>query len=170
MAEEGIFTLKEKVCLESGVINTIVAMYQVALSKVLGSGSKALTQLILREATEIADKMFEEINLDISKIGDPEKTIPEILRMFEIAEKVTVEKSPTSDMYVVKIYDSVFKPVAMLLSKKNIEFTLSPEAFIVAYILSKALKEKNPKAKITFKAEQMKSPENPLILKIFIRH
>ncbi len=173
MSKEGKFSLTDKIEFPTGTLNTIIAMYQIALSKALGSGSAALTQLILREATKLADEMLGEISFESGSLEELDKTIPELLKILGISDKVEVEKPSNGDQagktYVVKIYDSVFKPVALLLAKKGIKFTLSPESFIVAYIVQKVVRKTNPKAKVRIDVEPMKSADEPLVVKVTIR-
>ncbi len=165
--------MTKEICLPSGVLNAIIAMYQVALSKALGSGSAALTQLILREATELADEMLGEISFDTGSLEQLDKTIFDLLHTLKIADRIEVEKPSNGDkagsVYIVKIYDSIFKPVALLLGRKNIKFTLCPEAFMIAYIIQKVVKKTNPKAKVRINVEPMKSPDEPLVVEVSIR-
>ena len=173
MSREGRFTLTEKIEIPSGILNTIIAMYQIALSKALGSGSAALTQLILREATKLADEMLGEIEFEAGELESIDETIKKLFTELGISNKVEVEKPSNGDkagkMYVIKIYDSIFKPVAILLAKKGIKFTLSPESFIAAYIIQKVVQKTNPSAKVRINIEPMKSPEEPLVIKVMIR-
>ena len=173
MASEGRFDLSDKKEIPTGTINAIIAMYQLALSKALGSGSAALTQLILRDATSIADEMLKDLGVELGEIEDLEKDIPKVFKLVGISEKVEVEvpedKSSSGSVYVIKVYDSIFKPVALLLQKKGIKFTLSPESFIAAYVVRKALRKKNAKANVRIQVEPMKSPEEPLVIKIIVR-
>ncbi len=173
MASEGRFDLSDKREIPTGTINTIVAMYQLALSKALGTGSAALTQLILRDATEIADEMLKNLGIELGDIGNLEKDIPKIFKLMGISSKVEVEvpKDATAvgSTYVIKVYDSIFKPVALLLQKRGIKFTLSPESFIAAYVIRKALRKRDIKANVRIQVEPMKSPKEPLVIKIIIR-
>ncbi len=173
MASEGRFDLADMKNIPTGAINAIVAMYQLALSKVLGSGSAALTQLILRDATEIADDMLKNLGVEIGDVGDIKSDIPKVFKLMGISERVEVdipkEAASSGSVYVVKIYDSVFKPVALLLAKKGIAYTLSPESFIAAYVVRKAVRKQNAKANVRISVEPMKSPDEPLIIRITIR-
>ncbi len=173
MASEGRFDLSDKKEIPTGTINAIIAMYQLALSKVLGSGSAALTQLILREVTKIADEMLKDLGVELGDVEDLEKDIPKIFKLTGVSEKVEVEvsgdKASSGSVYTIKVYDSVFKPVALLLQRKGIKFTLSPESFIAAYVIRKVLRKKNAKANVRIQVEPMKSPEEPLIIKVIVR-
>ncbi len=173
MAIEGRFDLEEKKEISTGILNMIIAMYQLALSKTLGSGSAALTQLILRDATELADEMLKEANIELGDVEDLASDIPKFFKLIGISDKVEVEvpkdKTAAGSVYLIKVYDSLFKPVALLLNKRGIKFTLSPEAFIAAYIVRKALRKINPKANVRISVEPLKSPDEPLVIKVIIR-
>jgi len=174
MAKAGVFDLSDKANIPTGTVNAIVAMYQLALSKALGSGSAALTQLILRDVTEIADEMFKQLGIEIGdSVEDITEDIKKAFKLMGISENVEVEVPEKAEekgsVYVVKVYDSIFKPVAILLGKKGIKFTLSPESFIAAYVVRKALRQKNAKANVRIQVEPMKSPEEPLVIRIIIR-
>ncbi len=174
LAKAGVFDLSDKAHIPTGTINAIVAMYQTALSKALGRGSAALTQLILRDITEIADEMFKALNIELGT--STENVAEEVKRAFKvmgISERVEVEvpkeAGKAGSVYVIKVYDSVFKPVALLLEKKGITFTLSPESFIAAYVIRKALRQKNEKANVRISVEPMRSPDEPLVIKVTVR-
>ncbi len=173
MASEGRFDLSDKREIPTGTINAIVAMYQLALSKALGSGSAALTQLILRDVTKIADEMLKDLGIELGEVGDLKNDIPKVFKLMGISDKVEVEVPKealaSGSTYVIKVYDSVFKPVALLLHKKGIKFTLSPEAFIAAYIVRKALRKQSDKANVRIQVEPMKSPDEPLVIKVIVR-
>lgn len=173
MAQEGRFDLTDKKEIPTGLVNAIVAMYQLALSKALGTGSAALTQLILREVTDIADEMLENIGFKLGDIGDLKTDLQKIFSLLGISDKVEVDVpekvNATGSVYEVRIYDSIFKPVALLLAKKGIKFTLSPEAFIVAYVVRKALSKMGKKVNVRISVEPMRSPEEPLVVKVIIR-
>lgn len=174
MAKEGVFDLSDKASIPTGTINAIVAMYQLALSKALGSGSAAMTQLILRDVTEIADEMFKNLGIEIGEaVEDIASDIPKVFKIMGISENVEVEVPEKAEekgaVYTIKVYDSVFKPVALMLAKRGIKFTLSPESFIAAYVIRKALRQKNAKANVRIQVEPMKSPDEPLIIKVIVR-
>ncbi len=174
MAKAGVFDLSDKAHIPTGTLNAIVAMYQTALSKALGSGSAALTQLILRDVTQIADDMFKQFGIELGiDVEDIAKDIKDAFKIMGISNKVEVEVPEKAESkgseYVIKVYDSIFKPVALMLEKKGIKFTLSPEAFIAAYVIRKALRQKNEKANVRISVEPMKSPEEPLVIRVVIR-
>ncbi len=172
MAKEGRFDLSERREIPTGLINMIVAMYQLALSKALGSGSAALTQLILRDVTELMDPMLKSLNIQLGDVSDIKTDLPKIFRLIGISEHVEVDVPETTEKgqeYIIKIYDSIFKPVALLLGEHGIRYTLSPESFIAAYVIRKALRKQNTKANVRILMEPMKSPDEPLIIKIIIR-
>jgi len=167
--------LEEEIKVRSGVLNAIIAMYQVAISRALGSGSAAMTQLILREITRIADEMFESAGFKLPEIEDIPEEIVNVFKMFGFSHRVEVEmpekgtEHHVGSEYVVKVYDSVFKPVAYMLMKKGIKYTLSPESFLAAYAIIKALEKKGIKAKVRINVEPLKSLDEPLIIRITIR-
>ncbi len=175
MAKRGEFTLEEEVKIKSGVLNTIIAMYQVAVSKVLGSGSAAMTQIILREATRLADEMFSKLGYELPEVEALEEEITDVFKMFGFSHKVEVETpeagkhAEVGSEYVIKVYDSIFKPVAYMLMQKGIKYTLSPESFLAAYIIQKALEKKGVKARVRINVEPLKSLEEPLVIRVTIR-
>lgn len=152
----------------------IVAMYQLAVNKVLGKGSAAMTQLILRDATELFDEFLKEAGLELGGVGDIREDVKRVFKELGISEHVEVEvpeeAEASGSVYVIKVYDSIFKPVALHLKDLGIDFTLSPESFVAAYVVRKALRQgKNAKANIRIAVEPMKSPDDPLVIKITIR-
>ncbi len=173
MAKEGRFDLSEKKSIPTGTINAIIAMYQLALSKALGSGSAALTQLILRDITDLADAMLKDLGIELGEVADLREDIPKVFRTMGISERVEVETpekaTESGSIYIIKVYDSIFKPVALLLNKKGIKFTLSPESFIAAYLVRKAIRKVNPKAQVRIQVEPYESIEKPLVIKVIVR-
>lgn len=173
MAIGGRFDLTDKKEIPTGMINAIIAMYQVALSKALGTGSAALTQLILRDVTTIADDMLKDMGVELGEVEDLKDDVPKVFKLMGISDKVEVEvpeeTTASGSTYVIKVYDSIFKPVALLLQKRGIKFTLSPESFIAAYVIRKALRKKDAKAHVRIQVEPMKTPEEPLIIKVIVR-
>ncbi len=171
--KEGKFTLEEKVALPSGLINAIIAGYQIALNRTLGSGSAAMTQLLIKDVGEFLEEMLEEIGFEVHEIKDLKEDIPKAFKMLGISNNVEVETpedgADQGDKYVIKIHDSVFKPVSMLLAKKGIAFTLSPESFVAAAIVRKAIRKVRPNAQVRVKIHPQKNPEDPLVIEVIVR-
>ncbi len=169
----GEFTLKEKIEVPSGLLNAIIAGYQIALNKTLGAGAAAMTQLLIKEIGDFLEELLEEVGFEVHEIKDLKEDIPKSLKMLGISEKVEVEVptdgEKTGDKYVIKIYDSIFKPVALMLAKKGITFTLSPESFIVAAIVRKAIRKVRPDAQVRVKVNPQKSPDEPLVIEVIVR-
>jgi len=175
MAKQGVFTLEEEVKIKSGVLNTIIAMYQVAISKALGTGSAAMTQLILREIERLTDEMLAKIGFELPEVEDIPKEIVEVFKLFGFSHKVEVEmpeagkEHHAGSEFVVKVYDSIFKPVAYMLMQKGIKYTLSPESFLAAYVVMKALEKRGEKPRVRVNVEPLKSLEDPLVIRITVR-
>ncbi len=171
--KEGEFTLTEKIEISSGLINAIIAGYQIALNKTLGSGAAAMTQLLIKNIGDFLEEMLEGEGFEIHAIEDLKKDLPEAFKRLGISDKVKVELpgngSTSGDKYLVKIYDSIFKPAARLLAKKGIKFTLSPESFLAAAIIRKAVRKVRPGAQVKIKMYPQENPEEPLVLEVIIR-
>jgi phosphoenolpyruvate synthase/pyruvate phosphate dikinase len=171
--KEGEFTLKEKIEIPSGLINAIIAGYQIALNRTLGSGAAAMTQLLIKDIGDFLEELLEEIGFEVHEIKDLKEDIPKSLKMLGISDKVEVEVpsdgAESGDKYVIKIYDSIFKPVAVMLAKKGISFTLSPESFITAAIVRKAVRKVRPNAQVRVKVHPQKSPDEPLVIEVIVR-
>ncbi len=171
--KEGEFTLSEKIEVPSGLINAIVAGYQIALNRMLGQGAAAMTQLLLKDIGEFLEDMLEEIGFEVHDIKDLKEDIPKAFSMLGISNNVEVEipqdGGESGSKYVIKIHDSIFKPVAILLAKKGIKFTLSPESFIAAAIVRKAIRKVRPDAQVKVRLKPQKSPEEPLVIEVIVR-
>lgn len=165
--KKGEFTLSEKIEIPSGLINAIVAGYQIALSKTLGAGAAAMTQLLIKHVGDFLEEMLEEIGFEVHNVEDLAKDLPEAFKMLGISDDVEVEAS--DGKYIIKINDSIFKPVARMLYKKGIKFTLSPESFIAAAIVRKAIRKKDPNAQVRVKVNPQKSPDEPLVIEVIVR-
>ena len=171
--KEGRFTLEEKISIPSGLLNAIIAGYQIALNRTLGTGSAAMTQLLIKDIGDFLEEMLEEIGFEVHAIKDLKVDIPKAFKMLGISENVEVEVpqdgADSGDKYIIKIHDSIFKPVAMLLAKKGITFTLSPESFIAAAIVRKAIRKVRPDAQVRVKVHPQKKPEDPLVIEVIVR-
>ena len=169
----GEFTLKEKVEIPSGLINAIIAGYQIALNKTLGAGAAAMTQLLIKEVGDFLEELLEEIGFEVHEIKDLKEDIPRSLEMLGISKNVEVELpengSKSGDRYIIKVHDSIFKPTALLLAKKGIKFTLSPESFIIAAIVRKAIRKIRPDAQVRIKIHPQEKPEDPLVIEVIVR-
>ncbi len=175
MCVGGDFVLDEVAKIKSGALNAVIAMYQVAINKALGSGSGALTQLILREAIRIADEMIGNSEFKLPDIEEIPERMVEVYSLFGFSNKVEVmmpESGKESDIgseFIIKVYDSIFKPVAYMLMKRGINYTLSPESFLAAYVIVKALEKRDIKPKVRIHVEPLKSIDDPLVIKIIVR-
>lgn len=171
--KEGKMSLEEKITIPSGLINAIIAGYQIALNRTLGSGSAAMTQLLIKDIGEFLEELLEDIGFEVHEIKDLKDDIPKAFKMLGISDKVEVElpQNGTSagDRYIIKIHDSIFKPVALLLAKRGIKFTLSPESFLAAAIVRKAIRKVKPDAQVRVKVHPQKSPEEPLVIEVIVR-
>ena len=172
-AKRGEFTLSEKIEIPSGLINAIIAGYQIALNKTLGSGSAAMTQLLIKEVGDFLEEMLEDVGFEVHQIKDLKEDIPQAFKMLGISDNVEVELpsdgEKKGDKYIIKIHDSIFKPVALLLAKKGIKFTLSPESFIAAAIVRKAIRKVKPDAQVRIKVHPQEKPEDPLVIEVIVR-
>ncbi len=165
--------MKEKVEIPSGLINAIIAGYQIALNKTLGAGTAAMTQLLIKEVGDFLEELLEEIGFEVHEIKDLKEDIPRSLEMLGISKNVEVELpengSKSGDRYIIKVHDSIFKPTALLLAKKGIKFTLSPESFIIAAIVRKAIRKIRPDAQVRIKIHPQEKPEDPLVIEVIVR-
>ncbi len=171
MSEE--LTLAEKITVPSGLINAIIAGYQVALTKTLGKGSMAMTQLLIRDIGEVLEHLLEDAGFRLHEISDLREDLKKAFSMLGISDNVVVETpnngANQGDKYVIKIYDSVFKPVARLLEKKGIPYTLSPESFIAAAIVRMAIRKIKPDAQVRITVRPQKTPDDPLVVEVTVR-
>ncbi len=171
--KEGEFSLSEKIEVPSGLINAIVAGYQLALNKALGAGAAAMTQLLVRDIGDFLEGMLEEIGFELHDIADLKEDIPRAFKMLGISDNVEVEVpsdgEASGSKYIIKIHDSIFKPVARLLEKKGIKFTLSPESFIAAALVRKAIRKVKPDAQVRVKIHPQKSADEPLVIEVIVR-
>ncbi|MEB3861068.1 MAG: hypothetical protein GSR84_02465 [Desulfurococcales archaeon] len=171
--KEGEFTLAEKIEIPSGLINAIIAGYQIALNKTLGAGAAAMTQLLIKDIGDFLEDMLEEIGFEVHEISDLKQDIPKAFKMLGISDDVEVEipsnGANSGDKYIIKIKDSIFKPVARLLAKKGIKFTLSPESFLAAAIVRKAIRKTRPDAQVRIKVHPQKDPDDPLVIEVIVR-
>ncbi|MEB3774035.1 MAG: hypothetical protein GSR86_03805 [Desulfurococcales archaeon] len=165
--------MSEKITIPSGLLNVIVAGYQIALNKTLGAGAAAMTQILIKEIGEYLEDLLEDIGFEIHDIKDLKEDIPKAFKMLGISDNVEVELpqngSNTGDKYIIKIHDSIFKPVAVLLAKKGIKFSLSPESFLVAAIIRKTIRKVKKDAQVKIKIKPQSSPEEPLIIEVIVR-
>ncbi len=171
MGEE--MTLSEEITIPSGLINAVIAGYQIALNKTLGKGAAAMTQLLIRDIGEVLEQLLEESGFELHEIKDLQNDIKRAFSMLGISNNVEVEvpSNGTSqgDKYIIKIHDSVFKPVARLLYKKGINYTLSPESFIAAAIVRMAIRKIKPDAQVRVKVLPQKTPDEPLVVEVIVR-
>ncbi|MCE4616557.1 MAG: hypothetical protein F7C09_05810 [Aeropyrum sp.] len=171
MTEE--MTLKENITVPSGLINAVIAGYQIALTKTLGRGSAAMTQLLIRDIGQVLEEMLEELGFVPREIKDLGEDMSKAFKMLGISDNVEViipgDGVEKDAKYVIKIYDSVFKPAARLLYKKGITFTLSPESFLAAALVRAAIRKVKPDAQVKIKVNPQKSPDEPLEIEVIVR-
>ncbi|MCE4613087.1 MAG: hypothetical protein F7C07_04580 [Desulfurococcales archaeon] len=171
MGEE--MSLSEKITIPSGLINAIIAGYQVALNRTLGKGAAAMTQLLIKDIGEVLEHLLEESGFELHEVKDLKKDIKKAFSMLNISNKVKVEVpkdgTEAGDKYVIKIHDSIFKPVARLLYKKGIPYTLSPESFIAAALVRMAIRKVKPDAQVKVKVHPQESPDDPLVIEVIVR-
>ena len=172
-AKEGEFTLSEKIEIPSGLLNAVIAGYQIALNRTLGTGAAAMTQLLIRDIGDFLEDMLEDIGFELHGIKDLKEDIPRAFKMLNISDHVEVEVpndgAKVGDKYIIKVYDSVFKPVARLLAVRGIKFTLSPESFLAAAIIRKAVRKTKPNSQVKIKIYPQKDPEDPLLIEVIVR-
>ena len=158
----------EDVRIPSGLINAIVAGYQIALNRLLGAGgSAAMTQMLIRDIGDMLEEMLEEVGFDLGGEADLKDTIPKAFEMLGISRDVEVEEA--EGKYVIRIKDSVFKPTARLLESKGIKFTLSPESFLAAAIARKAIRKTRPDAQVKIRVHPQRSADDPLVVEVILR-
>ncbi len=172
--KKGEFTLKDKLQIPSGLLNAIIAGYQIALNKTLGSGAAAMTQLLIKDIGDFLEEMLENVGFEIHEIRELKYDVPRAFKMLGISDNVEVEIPSGSgtvekDKYVIKIYDSIFKPAARFLATKGIKFTLSPESFLAAAIIRKAIRKTKPNAQIKIKIHPHEKPQDPLVIEVIVR-
>ena len=150
------------------LVNVIIAAYQYALHKTLGSGSGAMTQMLITSLGDELVNLLEDIGVRISEETDVAEAIRKALKEFGIAERVEVIKPETAkagEEYIVKIYDSVFKDIPRFLAKVGARYTLSPEALLVAAIVRGFLRRKDPNARVTVSVEEYE-PDKPTTIRV----
>jgi hypothetical protein len=152
MKEVEILGESKDVCLSPALVNGIVAAYQIAVTKALGAGANALSQILLQELGDLLSSYVEQIVEDVD-FTKPEEAIRKVFEELKLAEKVEVERGDNE--WLIKIKGSVFIPTYKILRERNVEFfTLSPEALIVASIIRKYLRLKGTgKERVAVKAE-----------------
>ncbi len=165
--------MKENITVPSGLINAVIAGYQIALTKTLGRGSAAMTQLLIRDIGQVLEEMLEELGFVPREIKDLGEDMSKAFKMLGISDNVEViihgDGVEKDAKYVIKIYDSVFKPAARLLYKKGITFTLSPESFLAAALVRAAIRRVTPDAQVKIKVNPQKSPDEPLEVEVIVR-
>ncbi len=151
------------------LVNVIIAAYQYALHRALGSGSGAMTQLLISSLGDELIDLLREVGIDI--MGESlEDAIKLALQEFGIARSVEVVKPETSKVgeeYIIRIYDSVFKEIPKFLAKIGARYTLSPEALLVAAIVRGFLRKKDPNARVTVSVDTYE-PDKPLTIRVKI--
>ncbi|UXD21717.1 hypothetical protein IPA_07150 [Ignicoccus pacificus DSM 13166] len=127
-------------CIPSPLVNGIVAAYQIAITKTLGSASNAMAQMLLTELGELLSKYVDEV-LGEADYSNVEETVRRAFKELGLAEEVNVKKED-SKRWVIEIKGSVFIPTYRMLKERGVQFfTLSPEALLVASIIRRHLRE-----------------------------
>ena len=152
MKEVKILEESKDVYLSPALINGIVAAYQIAVTRALGPGANALSQMLLQELGDLLSSYVEKL-VDGIDFNKPEEAISKVFRELKLAGDVEVERGDGE--WLIKIKDSVFIPTYRILRERGVEFfTLSPEALIVASIIRKYLRLKGTgKERVSVKAE-----------------
>ncbi len=146
--ERGEEILKEEVkslmdagntCLSPALVNALVSAYQIAITRALGAGANALSQMLLFELGDLLSDYVEQlIDIDFEK---PEEAIRKVFKELKLAEEVNVKREDST--WDIEVKGSVFIPTYQILRKRGIEFfTLSPEALIIASIIRRYLRMK----------------------------
>ncbi len=151
------------------LVNVIIAAYQYALHRALGSGSGAMTQLLISTLGDELIELLRDIGMDVMS-KNLEDAIRHALEEFGIAKNVEVvkpETSKTGEEYVIRIYDSVFKDIPRFLSKIGAHYTLSPEALLTAAIVRGFLRKRDPDARVTVSVDSYE-PDKPLVIRVKI--
>jgi len=140
-------------CIPSPLVNGIVAAYQIAITKTLGSASNAMAQMLLTELGELLSNYVDEV-LGKADYGNVEETVKRAFEELGLAKEVNVEKSD-DNKWIIEVKGSVFIPVYKILKDRGVQFfTLSPEALLVASIIRKHLREKGDgRERVKVKAE-----------------
>jgi len=149
----------------------ILAGYQLALWRALGSSSGAMTQMLLGEVGDLVLEALRETGIDIDyDVAEPDKIIEDVLRKIGIAREVRVERLEDSvkhgrrlRRYRVTIKDSMFAPVHAMLAQRGMrEYPLSPEALVIAAIVRRVLQSKNSRARVNVRTI-LPAPDNEFL-------
>ncbi len=153
----------------SGVlVNAMLIGLQLAIQRTLGQGATAMTQLLVRNAEEFI-RVLKAMGLLQDLSGNPEEDIPRVFKELDISDHVEVIKHSQPWGYTIRIRDSVFMPASIYLGMNDIPFTINPEAFLAAGIISQAVKEKlGDKARIRVSVALSKKPGEPLVIEVKI--
>ena len=150
------------------LVNVIIAAYQYALHKTLGSGSGAMTQMLITSLGDELVNLLEDVGIRIEEEADVAEAIRRALEEFGIAKHVEVvkpESNTVGEEYVIRIYDSVFREIPKFLAKIGAKYTLSPEALLVAAIVRGFLRRKDPNARVSVKVDEYE-PDKPLTIRV----
>ncbi|AEM38642.1 hypothetical protein Pyrfu_0773 [Pyrolobus fumarii 1A] len=167
---EAMSGISGKETVQLRLVNVIIAAYQYALHKTLGSSSGAMTQLLITNLGDELVHMLEETGVSITAETDPADAISNALRELGIAKHVEVVKPETQSVgeeYIIKVYDSVFREIPKFLAKLGVKYTLSPEALLVAAIIRAYLRKKDPNARVNVTVDEY-APDKPLTIRVKI--
>ncbi|WP_456416305.1 hypothetical protein [Methanocaldococcus sp.] len=155
------------------LMNALVTGYIIAVSKVLGRGATAMSQMLIREIGDVIAEMVDQILGDRQieyNIENITELIKSALLEMEICKDVEVisEENKNEKTYIVKIKDSIFLPTHRVLVNQGYkEFPLSPEGLICAAIVRKALRSKEENADVQVRVNtKLPTDEKTLIVEI----
>ncbi len=151
--EVGALMSVGKECIPSPLVNGIVAAYQIAITKTLGSASNAMAQMLLTELGELLSNYVDEV-LGEADYSNVEETVKRAFEELGLAKEVNVKKEG-ENKWIIEVKGSVFIPTYKILKERGVQFfTLSPEALLVASIIRRHLREAGDgKERVRVKAE-----------------
>jgi len=129
----------ENACLSPALVNALVSAYQIAITRALGAGANALSQMLLYELGDLLSEYVENlIKVDFEK---PEEAIEKIFKELKLAKDVKVVREDGA--WNIEVRGSIFIPTYQILRQRGVEFfTLSPEALLIASIIRRYLRLK----------------------------
>ncbi len=155
--------------------NAILAAYQIALVKTLGSGAGAMSQILLNELGDVLIQLAGEISgekREVFEEKDITNIIVGILKTLGIAKDVEVQELESTEKhgqtlrrFSIKIWGSIFTPAHRVLVNRGVKsYSLSPEALLVAAILRKMLRDTaaDKSIRVNVTAKLPESEDQPL--------
>ncbi|WP_250543573.1 hypothetical protein [Methanocaldococcus lauensis] len=156
------------------LMNAVVTGYIIAVSKVLGRGATAMSQMLIKEIGDVIAEMVDQILGDKQlkyNVENRAELIKSALLEMGICKDVEVisEGKENEETHIIKIKDSIFLPTHMVLVHQGYkEFPLSPEGLICAAIVRKVLRTKeggNAEAQVRVNTK-LPTDEKTLIVEI----